>query len=209
MVNQPQFDVFLAHNSQDKPQVRAIATKLKERGLKYWIDEEQIPPGRSFQDVIQQAIPNVKSVAICIGTGGLGKWQEAVELRPFISQFVHSGIPVIPVLLPGVKEIPERLFFLKEFNWVNFANGIEDIKALDNLEWGITGERINSYGSLDLESHVPQTPQSSRSGGAALQLWQEKLDHLEQELAIASNAVQKFELKKQIQECKEAIDRLK
>jgi hypothetical protein len=208
MVNQPQFDVFLAHNSQDKPQVRAIATKLKDRGLKYWIDEEQIPPGRWFQDVIQQAIPNVKSAAICIGTGGLGKWQ-AVELRSFISQCVNSDIPVIPVLLPGVKEIPEHLFFLKELNWVNFANGIEDIKALDNLEWGITGERRDSQGSIGLESNVPQTSQSSRSGGAALQLWQEKLAHLEQELAIASNAVQKFELKKHIQECKEAIDRLK
>jgi uncharacterized pyridoxamine 5'-phosphate oxidase family protein len=64
MTNQPHFDVFLAHNSQDKPQVRAIAIKLKRR-LKVWIDEEQILPGHPFQDVVQQAIQNVKSAYSC------------------------------------------------------------------------------------------------------------------------------------------------
>ncbi len=121
MSNQPQFDVFLAHNSQDKPQVRAIARELRHRGLKYWIDEEQIPPGRSFQEVIQQAIPNVKSAAIFIGSRGLGNWQ-AMELRILISQSVEADIPVIPVLLPGVETIPEHLSFLKQLNWVRFAN---------------------------------------------------------------------------------------
>jgi hypothetical protein len=140
MTNQPQFDVFLAHNSQDKPQVRAIARELRQRGLKYWIDEEQIPPGRSFQDVIQQAIPLVKSAAIFIGLGGLGKWQ-AWELKAFISQCVEADIPVIPVLLPEVERIPEHLRFLRELNWVRFANGIDDVEALDNLEWGITGHK--------------------------------------------------------------------
>lgn len=133
MVNQPEFDVFLAHNSQDKPLVRAIANKLKRRGIKVWIDEEQILPGRPFQDVIQQAIQNVKSAAIFIGSGGLGKWQ-VLEQRSLISRFVDADIPVIPVLLPGVDCIPEHLLFLKELNWVSFANGIDDVEALDKLE---------------------------------------------------------------------------
>lgn len=140
MVEQPQFDVFLAHNSQDKRQVRGVATELKRRGLKPWLDEEQIPPGRSFLEVIQQAIPNVNSAAIFIGLRGLGNWQ-AMELRLLIRQSVEADIPVIPVLLPGVDEIPEHLSFLKQLNWVRFANGIDDTEALDNLEWGITGRK--------------------------------------------------------------------
>ena len=134
------FDVFLAHNSQDKPQVRAIANQLKQRGLKPWLDEEQIPPGRPFQDEIQQAIPNVKSAAIFIGSGGLGQWQ-VMELRSFTSRCVECGIPVIPILLPKVDKIPDNLLFLQQFNWVSFARGIDDIEALDNLEWGITGQK--------------------------------------------------------------------
>ncbi len=146
MTNQP-FDVFLAHNSQDKPQVKVIASELKRRCLNPWIDEEQIPPGRWFQDVIQQAISHVKSAAIFIGPGGLGKWQ-AVELRTFISQCVEANMPVIPVLLPGVEAIPLHLPFLQELNWVNFTNGINDVEALDNLEWGITGRKPTSTNHL-------------------------------------------------------------
>ncbi len=62
--------------------------------------------------------------------------------------------------------------------------------------------------NLGLESYVPQTLQNSRSESSALQVWRQKVAFLEQE-AIASNAAQKFELKKQIQECEEAIDGLK
>jgi len=143
MVNQPEFDVFLAHNSQDKPQVKAIASELKKRGLKVWIDEEQILPGRPFQDVIEQAILNVKSAAIFIGSGGLGNWQ-AMELRTLISQFVDVAIPVIPVLLPEIEGIPKDLVFLQTLHWVSFANDIDDIEALDKLESGIRQQPIKS-----------------------------------------------------------------
>lgn len=90
MTNQPDFDVFLAHHSQDKPQVRIIANKLVQKGLKVWLDEDQIPPGQPFQDVIQQAIQNVRAAAIFIGSGGLGDL-ERLELRTLMSQFVNKG----------------------------------------------------------------------------------------------------------------------
>ena len=130
------FDVFLAHNSVDKPQVRTIATKLREQGIKPWLEEEQIPPGMSFQDEIQKAIPLIKAAAIIIGTQGLGKWQ-IMELRSLITKFVDRKIPVIPVLLPEVDNIPGDLLFLQELNWVKFEQ-IDDKRAFYRLEWGIT-----------------------------------------------------------------------
>ncbi|MDJ0619514.1 MAG: GUN4 domain-containing protein [Calothrix sp. MO_192.B10] len=157
-MNDKPFDVFLAHNSQDKPQVKAIANKLKQRGLKPWLDEEQIPPGRSFQDEIQQAIPNVKSAAIFIGLGGLGQWQ-VMELRSLTSRCVTDGIPVIPILLPGVGKIPDNLLFLQEFNWVSFARGIDDIEALDKLQWGIIGQKQVQMGDLQPKAPPSSTPQ--------------------------------------------------
>ena len=113
----------------------SITKALKKRGIAPWIDIEQIPPGRWFQDVIQGAIREVKSAAICLGPNGLGRW-EAVELRAFISQCVERGIPVIPVLLPGVDTIPESLVFLRELRYVKFATP-DDPAALDQLIWGI------------------------------------------------------------------------
>lgn len=141
MVEHPMFDVFLAHNSADKPQIQEIARQLKARGLKPWLDEEQIPPGVLFVEAIQRALPQIKCAAVCIGSTGLGKWQ-TLELASLIGQFVEKGSPVIPLLLPGVERIPDNLYFLRQFNWVNFER-IDDADALYRLEWGITGVNPN------------------------------------------------------------------
>jgi len=34
------FDVFLCHNSEDKPAVREISQKLAEKHIKPWLDED-------------------------------------------------------------------------------------------------------------------------------------------------------------------------
>jgi GUN4-like/TIR domain len=130
---------FLAHNSQDKPQVKIIAEKLKQKGIDTWLDEEQIPPGVSFQDRIQKAISEIDCGLVFIGKYGLGKWQ-GWELKFFFSKLVNSGISVIPVLLPGVEKIPDDLPFLQELNWVKFTNKLEDPIVINKLVWGITGK---------------------------------------------------------------------
>ena len=68
-------DVFLAHNSIDKPFVEIICSKLKSKGLNPWLDKEQIPPGRWFQDVIQDTIKKISSAAVFISNNGLGRWE--------------------------------------------------------------------------------------------------------------------------------------
>jgi hypothetical protein len=90
--------------------------------------------------VIQTVIPNVRAAAILLGRGGLGKWQ-ALELRTFIAKCIDDDIPVIPVLLPGVDELPASLLFLRQLHSVRFRDSINDSKALASLEWGITGVR--------------------------------------------------------------------
>lgn len=163
------FDVFLAHNSLDKPLIRKLYRKLRERGLSPWLDEEEITPGQAFQDEIQRAIGQVKTAAVCIGKDGLGRWQ-ALELKIFISQCIEQGIPVIPVLLPGVDEIPKHLLFLQEFHHVIFKDCLEDAKALGMLEWGVTGRKPqmaksnrlnNSIGEVSSDSQFPQMTLSS------------------------------------------------
>jgi len=134
-----QFDVFLAHNSVDKPLVREISARLREQGLNPWLDEEQILPGQLLQEAIQKAIPHIKSAAIIIGVSGPGKWQ-IIELNTLTSQFIEQGVKIIPVLLPGVTDLPEKLLFLRQLNWVSF-NEITDEDAFDRLIWGITGKK--------------------------------------------------------------------
>lgn len=136
----PGYDVFLAHNSQDKSAVEQIAVTLRRRGINVWLDVEQVPPGMPFQDFIQKAINWSKSAAVFIGKNGMGKWQ-AMELRALITQCVEANRPVIPVLLPGVGELPNELLFLRELNYVRFTDNVNDHEAMNRLEWGITGTK--------------------------------------------------------------------
>lgn len=163
MPGQPAFDVFLAYNSQDMSQVRALVQELRRRNLRPWIDEEQVPPGQPFQDVIQLAIANVKAAIILIGSGGLGQWQ-IMELRSITQQAIEAHIPVIPVLLPDVGSIPDGLLFLKQFNWVKFNRNVAEVEALDRLEWGITGHKPNAQMEQQSDKTAPKPgTQVSRS----------------------------------------------
>lgn len=142
-INEPfgiaEFDVFLAHNAQDKSIVEPIAKLLRRRHLKVWFDKWILPPGRPFQEEIEKALPCVKAIAVFVGTGGLGRW-ERMEMRAAIAYFVEKERPVIPVLLPGAPSHAQLPPLLREFSAVQFS-GYGDQEALLELLWGITGKR--------------------------------------------------------------------
>ena len=130
-----EFDVFLAHNARDKHAVKRLAWHLRGFGIHPWIDDEQIPPGRWFQDIIQRTIGTIPVAAIVLGPHGVGR-RETVELRSFISQCVKRDIPIIPVALPGAS-VPNEFTFLSDFTWVRFEGTVDDATAIDRLRWGI------------------------------------------------------------------------
>ena len=151
------FDVFLSHNSKDKPMVRSLAQALTARGIAVWLDEEQLQPGRPWQDALETIIQKTRTAAVLIGKDGLGPWEKP-EMRACLSQFVERGLSVIPVLLPDALAKPELPLFLQEFTWVDLRGGLTD-KGLDRLEWGITGFKPSQTDSvLKTESVLPQHP---------------------------------------------------
>lgn len=136
--DQYQYDVFLSYNSHDKPQIKVIDRKLRDHGLNPWLDQFDALAGQRFQEVIQGAISLSKSGAIFLGSAELGLWQKR-EVDTLMRLSIEEGRPVIPVLLPGVSQIPEAYRFLQDLNYVQFVRGIDDTEALNRLESGITG----------------------------------------------------------------------
>jgi CheY-like chemotaxis protein len=132
-------DVFLCHNSADKPIVRRLARQLRSREIKPWFDEWDLIPGRTWQEALEGAIQSIPSAAILVGKSGVGPWEDR-ELRVFLGEFVRRGMPVIPVLLPGCPDLPELPLFLREFTWVDMRHGLRK-GELDRLIWGITGTK--------------------------------------------------------------------
>jgi len=128
------FDVFLCHNVADKPAVRELAQRLRERGLRPWLDEHELRPGMPWQRALEDQIQGIPAAAVIVGTR-IGPWQDQ-EQAAFLRQFVRRGCPVIPVLLRGA-ERPEVPVFLQGMTWVDLS--VVDPDPLDQLEWGITG----------------------------------------------------------------------
>ncbi|MGB8700214.1 MAG: toll/interleukin-1 receptor domain-containing protein [Thermosynechococcaceae cyanobacterium] len=134
-----QFDVFLCHNSQDKPAVREISRQLKEYQLKTWLDEEQLRPGDStWQKSLQTQINQIRASAVFIGQSGLGPWQEE-EVEAFLVQFQKRKCPVIPVLLKETSAEIEIPPFLEIRTWVDFRH--PETRPFEKLIWAITGRK--------------------------------------------------------------------
>jgi len=157
------FDVFLSHNSSDKPTVRALKQALAEWGLECWLDEEQLRPGLSWPDLLEQGIKDSGSVAVCVAADGLGPW-EAEEMQAALILAVRDHRPIIPVLLPGAPSEPELPMFLGNRTWVDLSGG-GDAEGIDRLEWGITGkkpvETITDLVHAPSGSEIP-TPSDTR-----------------------------------------------
>jgi hypothetical protein len=142
MNDQFEFDVFLCHNSEDKPEVRKIADALEKQNIKTWLDQINLRPGTIWLDEIQQQIKQIRTVAVFIGKSGVGPWQ-AEEIRETLIQFKQDGRLVIPVMLAYAPQQPELPLGLNARTWVDFRPG-KDTKPIEGLIWGITGKKPNN-----------------------------------------------------------------
>jgi hypothetical protein len=131
-----EFDVFLCHNSQDKPAVIEIANQLKANNINPWLDKWHLRPGSSWQDLLEDQINEIRTAAVFVGNSGLGPWQ-IEEIKAFLRAFVNRRCPVIPVLLPNAPQEPQLPVFLQGLMWVDFRQ--HDPEPLGQLIWGITG----------------------------------------------------------------------
>jgi nucleotide-binding universal stress UspA family protein len=130
-----EFDVFLCHNWEDKPAVRELAERLRERGLRPWLDERELRPGFPWQPKLEDVIAEIPAAAVIVGSR-MGPWQNQ-EHAAFLRQFVRRHCAVVPVLLPGAD--PQDLpVFLDGLTYVDLAATVPD--PIDQLVWGITGE---------------------------------------------------------------------
>ncbi|HET9209350.1 MAG TPA: tetratricopeptide repeat protein [Thermoanaerobaculia bacterium] len=133
------FDVFLSHNSKDKPEVRQIAEALEDRGIRVWLDERELIPGRPWVPELERIIGIAPAVAVFVGENGIGDWEQP-EIEGTLIKAAKRGIPVIPVLLPGAPADTELSLFLQRYTWVNLSQGLSDA-GIDALELGITGKK--------------------------------------------------------------------
>ena len=144
------YDVFLSHNSQDKPMVKELARKLVAKGLDVWLDAWKLSPGGRWQEELEQGIKDSASLVVLVGKSGLGHWENEEMFAAINAQVNNPKNRVIPVLLPGGQEevVLDKLF-LSQRTWVDFREGLDDAEALHRL---VAGIKSQEPGDINLDN---------------------------------------------------------
>ena len=137
------YDVFLSHNSVDKPRVEDLARQLKQVGIEPFLDKWNLIPGQPWQEALQEALIKSAACAVFIGPGGFSPWQHEEVMAAIEHRVAESrgGYRVIPVLLPGASRPGEKGLppFLLRTTWVKFSRTLDDAEEFHHLVCGIRG----------------------------------------------------------------------
>src|SRR3954466_5802207 len=116
------YDLFLSYNTRDYLAVERVGRWLKDRGLTCFLDRWYLVPGTPWPVALEQALDQSRAVAIFLGPGEMGRWQQR-EQHLALDRQVSSGIPVIPVLLRGPAP---PLGFLRLNTWVDLRARLDE-----------------------------------------------------------------------------------
>lgn len=101
----PDFDVFLSYHWRDHAQVETLARRLREQNLMVFLDRWYLTPGQSWLKELEATLARCCAVAVCIGQGDMGPWQQREQYlaleRQVAAERRGQSFSVIPVLLPG------------------------------------------------------------------------------------------------------------
>ena len=139
-------EIFLSYASKDLERIQPIVRALERQGWNVWWDR-RIPPGRTFDDVIEEAIERSSCMIVVWSKNSiLSKW-----VRTEASEGDSRGI-LIPVLIDNV-DIPlafKRIEAAQLVDWDGNSNHPE----LDNLMDAVAGYVQPSLSRVK-EFHAP------------------------------------------------------
>ena len=123
--------------------MQEIAALLKARGIKTWLDKEQIVGGDQWQKKMAEGLRESKSTLVFISDNGFGAWHS--EESQYALSIVAGGQTkrrIIPVLLPPLTGIPDEddTAFLKTRHAITFSSP-DDEGAVEDLVNGIRAQR--------------------------------------------------------------------
>jgi len=121
------FGLFLSHSWVNKDFVEAFKTKVEAKGVKCWIDTEQMPAGSALHDEIQKGLKNSRVFVAFISEA----YVRSDNCNMEFSLAVDWKKPIIPVKLTSGRWPPEG----------NVATGLAGKLYLDGTA-GVINEKI-------------------------------------------------------------------
>jgi small GTP-binding protein len=111
------YDVFLSHNSEDKPRVRELAEELRDAGLRVWLDDWVIKPGDDIYLSVERGLEAARVQVLCLSPAALGsKWVELERSTVLFRDPGNAGRRFVPLLLEECK-LPDAL---RRYKYVDY-----------------------------------------------------------------------------------------
>jgi tetratricopeptide (TPR) repeat protein len=111
------YDVFVSHNSKDKPRVRRLAERLKNAGLKVWFDEWILKPGDDIYLAIERGLESSRVLVLCLSRAAVGsEWVGLERSTVLFRDPSNTDRRFIPLLLEDC-QLPDTL---RRFKYVDY-----------------------------------------------------------------------------------------
>lgn len=135
----PDFDIFLSYKSDDAEWVGQLGLDLQKRGVKVWLDKNELRPGDLFPEALSSAMKSSRCVGLVISSNTMKSGWVRAEYNRALSLSASGNLQLIPILRAG-DDLPD---FLKDRHFVDFRSDTDYQKKLDTLIWpGITDHKI-------------------------------------------------------------------
>jgi hypothetical protein len=122
------FDIFISYSKKDQEKAKPLADALKKQGWSVWWDPE-IPPGRSFDEVIEEALKSAKCLIVL--------WSKNSVKSRWVKNEAALGLE-LGILVPALIEN------------VSIPFAFRDIEAADLVNW--QGEKNHPEFNLILKT---------------------------------------------------------
>lgn len=144
------FDAFLSYHSGDSAWVVRLKSALERRGIRVWLDTEQLRPGDVFPHMLARAIGSVRCVVVVLSPGSLASTWVEEEYNLALAHRCH----LVPVLIADA----EPPGFLAGRSWVDFRDESRFETALDQLVFGISGVPVATSGDAPVYRDAAAEP---------------------------------------------------
>jgi hypothetical protein len=97
------YDLLLSYNSANHGVVEQVAGKLRDEGLKPFLDRWYLAPGERWRSELEKTLASCKAVAIFVGRGEMGSWQQREVVVALDLQSRSPHFPVITCITPWLR----------------------------------------------------------------------------------------------------------
>jgi len=132
------FDIFLSYRSTESVEAERLRDALEARGVRVWLDKDEIRPGDLFAQALENGLATSRAVGLVATSESVASNWVKNEYYRALSLSTAGELQLIPLLF-GPVQLPG---FLKDRNWINFQEG-EYRRNVDRLVWpGITSRQV-------------------------------------------------------------------